>query len=300
VRRAALWVFLTLALPGCAAAPAPVQEGIRGWHSTWDLVHRQLTAESVGAIEKEVFVGRHLSVHGLLVRSELGAPSVASAEILIVVDGLGVLGTTTGAHALEPGTVALLPAGARTSIKSLGDRELSGLLVRSESMAPSGGEVQVFDDEQAFPLELLHADAKRADHSEIRVLGALPGHLSARVVSVGRLRPLRAHLHPNHDELIFVLKGWGKLGVGGEGVGASRHYVDYPMRVRGVVVMGQGALHAYADDEGRTLAISIHGPVLGDRRRDTFFVESAGSVEARYQAFRQEKQADETGDGDKR
>lgn len=223
------------------------------WQGSWDPLRATLAREP-GSSAQLLNAGIHLSLHGVLVRDSLAAPTREAAEVLVVVEGLGVLTTGTAIHALEPGTVAILDAGARREIRALGGA-LSGLLLRSRETGSSESEPvadQVFGYTEAFPPTL---DPEGSKENLERVIGLVPGKISARALSVGAILP--RHMHVEHDEVLFLLHGWGTMGLGGHGV--SRNFASYPLRERSIVFVEPLSTHGFRDEEGRTFALSIHG-----------------------------------------
>ena len=260
--RHALALVLVFSLSGCVevvpaydpeAAPDSSKnaEGTN-WQGNWDTLRSQLGKE-LGSASHLLHQSAHLALHGLIVRDPLAAPARDAAEVLIVVEGLGVLKTQTAIHALEPGTVAILDAGARREIRALGG-ELSGLLLRSASSSGSSSPVadQVFGYREAFPISL---DPEGSKENLERMIGLVPGVISARALSIGGIHP--RHMHVQHDEVLFLLQGWGTMGLGGHG--ESRNFVSYPLRERSIVFMDPLSTHGFRDEEGRTFALSIHG-----------------------------------------
>jgi quercetin dioxygenase-like cupin family protein len=252
-----------------AARPEPeVEKPAREWLGQWSAVKGRLEAAEEPVSEVRLQRGLFLEAVAFRVaEGALEAPAAdPAAEALIVMEGTGSLQLATGVESLEPGTVALLPRGARGAVTSAPGQALLGLLLRGR-LKVDGGEVRVLRDRQVFPDEVTQPRAGNAAH----VLGDLPG-LTVRVVGVSGEIP--RHFHARHDEFVVMISGRGGLGLGSEG--GARSFVVQRLQEEGLVFVPAATPHSYSDASapvGRTLAFSIHGPSHADPSQDTFVVE---------------------------
>ena len=241
----------------------------------WEQVSAKLLEGGHLSVERELHSGPHMRLHAIYVKSRLEAPVAPAPEVLIVVEGQGLLEAGAERFALEPGNVALLPRGSRGVIYGDETSPLVALVVRGKQGL--GGTPQVLGEAEVFPREVIEPRKGNA----LRVIGSLPGAFTVRTVGVSGV--IERHVHLEHDELVFVINGWGTLGMGREGEG--RNFIAHPLRERSVVHMPARIPHEYADTSGRTLAISIYAPELADPKTDTYPIKQRGRVGV-TQAFR--------------
>lgn len=184
--------------------------------------------------------GDDLEVSLIAARGRIPAPARAADEVLIVVQGpfaddrpCGVLHVTGRPHELSPGTVALLPAGARGALEpARGGKPLLAIVARTLRRPAPGapaGEPWVADLAALDP-QLKPEPGTTPEIREVATLGRRIGlyvlalstnvleartdpstPLQARVAT--RVTPgvLSPRVHPGHDEALLFLTGEGNL-----------------------------------------------------------------------------------------
>ncbi|RMG18023.1 MAG: hypothetical protein D6731_03085 [Planctomycetota bacterium] len=256
-----------VALAGCVSTvrpldPEPVASAAP-WLGRWDQAQERLDATGERAVELSFFEGMHMQIGALRASGRLPPPAEAAAEVLVVTEGQGILEAGGQRVPLDPGCLVFLPKGARGAL--LGDaRAPVYALVARRPRAPVGGAVRVLRSEEAFPRDVVAAPGGNA----ARVLAELPGAFTARLLGVSGV--VDRHLHRRHDELWFVISGWGTLGVGNEGT--ARNFISQPLRERSLVYLPPLHPHSFADEGGRTILLALDAPPLPRLEEDTVAV----------------------------
>lgn len=278
--------LLAVCAVGCAAPPAATTRA-EPWLSEWDLLLRQSAVlaarQEAPALERIVTSKAHGVLHHLALRpgSRLDAPP-AAAEVLIVVEGRGTLVVAGAERPVEAGDVLVLPAGARGAAQADAGQPLLALAARARSAVETpGAQAQFLAVEDLFPGAALHGPERLWRRRVARI----PGQVAVDAVAVKRGEVPR-HVHLDHDEVVFVLQGFGTLGHGEEDLPKTleeeelsihfrpelgRTYVNSAIVARGLVYLPARTPHGYVDEANPTLALSISLPDVGDAR-DTYAI----------------------------
>lgn len=293
-------------LGGCVtdggSAPRPPRHENRQWFSDWDRLVRETAAQAkttgAPALERLAKDGDQVAIHHLALRpgARLAAPPPA-AEVVIVVEGAGTISVGERARPVEAGAVLVLPAGARGRALARADRPLLALAVRSKAPAPPDATprpaILAIDD--LFPDAAIHGPAKVWRQRIAR----LPGQLAVDAVAV-KLGEIPRHVHYAHDEVVFVLEGFGTLGHGEDGppvetdageetLEISRGFVSSAIRTKSLLYLPTRTAHSFLDEANPTLALSISAPELGDDP-DTYAVpDNAQAQQGEVPRYREER-----------
>lgn len=283
---------LVLLLPACTTqnpdgsdgpASAVTQES-PPWQSTWELVKAELKREGTPSAVRIMHRGAYLSVAAICVEGTLPPPIRQAAEVLIVVEGKGTLETRGAEHPLTAGSIAVMPAGQRGPIHAP-DGGFYALVIRSLNAKAATGEVSVAGVDEVLPASLI--DNPGGNHAH--TVGSVSGGLTVRTLSISGT--VGRHVHLAHDEFVFLIGGWGTMGLGSEG--SARHFMSYPLRERSMALIPAHSPHGYSNESDRTLAISISGPSLEAGAEDSFPIGERGEI-GRSAAFRPAREESST------
>lgn len=278
-RRAA--ALLACLLAGCVTeqerdrrAPAILSE--RRWLSDWDRVVSEVQGgETPPAPLTLIHEGEHLGVYLLGLRAqERYAPPPGEeprAEVVIVVEGGGNVVVEGRPEAVAPGDVLVLPAGARGLARGSPQLPLLCLVVRAKAPPPPDAppaRARILREQEVFPDAVLHGLAA----IDRRELASLPGQLSLDALCL-RLGKLPRHAHYRHDELVFVIQGFGTFGWGDEAGSAqiARGFTSSPLPTKSLVYIPTRVPHSYLDEATPTLALSVFGPAFEDGQERDFY-----------------------------
>lgn len=230
------------------AAGLPHPGGVGHWSflaaSGRQALEEQAAAgDAAGFVEAPLTTADHMEVGLLVTRGRVPPPARPADEVLVVIelDGVelqgdrpcGALMVEGRSRPIAPGTIAVLPAGARGALElapAARGGTLYVLVVRAVGAAPAraGGRAWL-SDIGALDLEAAPRDPPTAEPSLVRVAGlgdrlgvhvlALTRHQTTdaarRQVVVEQLVPTQAR--PRHDEALLVLTGEGSVGLGDGG-----------------------------------------------------------------------------------
>ncbi len=272
MRAAAALGLLACLLAGCVTEEKLLPE--RRWVSEWDRVVREIQRGD-GAPEPFTLIheGKHLSVHllGLRPLERYDPVEAPRAEVVIVVEGGGNITVEGEAEAVAPGDVLVLPAGARGVARGSPRLPLLCLVVRAKAPPPPDApeaRARILREQEVFPDAVLHGLAA----IDRRELASIPGQLSLNAIAM-RLGELPRHLHFRHDELVFMIQGFGTFGWGDEAGSAQivRGFTSFPLPTKSLVYIPTRVPHSYVDEATPTLALSVFGPAFEDGHERDFY-----------------------------
>jgi mannose-6-phosphate isomerase-like protein (cupin superfamily) len=164
-------------------------------------------------VEWGIARGDRLELYFLVVRGIAPPSRVEKDEVLVIIEGRGVLEVNGRAREVMPGALCTLPAGARGNLEaSAPNAPLYALLVRSREPAVTPPPRASFGDIAQVQL----APAERAAGPRVTPVAGFPSRLGLHALAMAANTSWGAEGSP-HDLVLFLIDGEGNLGVGNAG-----------------------------------------------------------------------------------